>query len=547
MLKALVVLSFMFLVTARAEISVQGPQTASGLSFTFTETPTTNVIRGKEVSPGAFFLNSQYGYIDKPLVWSDGTMEKKLVKSLQTLDLRAGLLLRKDLNVSLNLSLNSASLPDKNAHTALGDSTLQFKYRLTSVNNKLQIAMIPELVLPVGSKEDHLSAGTTGLGLKFAFMRSFSGIKIASNIGYRYQPDAVLSTINYEKQILLGLGAEIPVTGRLAANLEAIGFLSTPYNETNSTGELYAGGLYAISPTTVFSAGVSRSGLSGDGNQSYRAIAGFKTYFGETERSVKKVQAAPAPAPAPVVTPVASPFGVTAAAVAPVKECFTEPYTNTFHSRPLTDEEMAGIAGNLPYIANRKAYYKHASLEMKTLKYGEMTGVKGEDFPFVKDSQIPFAIDIVDVPEFKSIKSINHAWLKMRVNKLSQDRYLGTELICSMNFGVCSGATLEEDKWAAVFNPRFFNGKQRVFNDRFSKLYLDQPVKVLNGENLYSKMLTFPLQDLTFGSEVQPRHFFQNTKEGKRTLFFVVADDTFLSNEVSLEVSMGVERCLTRR
>ena len=316
------------------------------------------------------------------------------------------------------------------------------------------------------------------------------------------------------------------VTERLSVNLEGIGFFSTPYKENNSTGEIYLGGLYALTPTTVFSAGASRSGFGNTSNQSFRAIAGFKTYFAEpaTRPASKKI--------------IAATNG---------SQCFMEPMTSTFHSRPLTLEEQNSLHPKLPYIEGKSVQYKNSSVKMKTLRFGEMTGSIGMDFPVVKDGQTPFAIDLNDVPDYKSIKEINHAWLKMKVNKLSQDNSLGTELLCSLNFGVCSGSALAQDKWGSLYNPKFFNGKKRVFNDRFSRLYLNKPIKEVDGVKLYSKMLTFPLRDLAMGSHIDARHFFQNAKKGKKTLYFVVADDTFLSNEVSLEVSLGVQRCYRKR
>ena len=529
MTKSILILLLLLVSVAHADISIQGLPPAAGLSFTYMETANTNMIRGKEVNPGAMFLNTQYGYINHPLTWSDGDKGKDIVSGLQTLDLRAGILLRENLNFSLNMSMNSLSFPQEGTKYALGDSVAQMKYRLTDIHNDVQVALIPEVYLPVGSEKYYISTGQLGGALRLAVARSYERFKFATNIGYRALPGAKLQNLDYSKQIIAGLSTEFIATDYLSFNLEGIGFISTPYNEEDSTGEIYFGALYAMSPLTVLTGGVSRSGINNKDNQSFRGILGFKTYFDQGKETPNAI------VPAPVRE------------ISSVKRCYTEPYSNTYHSRPLTIEETRKLKGLYPYLADVRAYYQGDTVMMTNLRYGEMTGVIGDDFPFVKDSQTAFAIDMTDVPDLKTIKAINHAWLKMRVNKLSQDDYLGTEILCSLNFKLCSGETLQQEKWGGLRNPRFFDGKERIVNNRFSKLYLDKPIREVKGEFLYSKMLTFPLNDIVEGSQVEVKHFFQNPKNGKKTLYFVVGDDTFLSNEVSLEVSMGVERCFQRR
>ena len=87
--KMFIILLVLFISTAKADISIQGLPPAAGLSFTHMETANTNMIRGQEIHPGAMFLNTQYGYINHPLTWSDGkigsntlVLKHRLMKSV---------------------------------------------------------------------------------------------------------------------------------------------------------------------------------------------------------------------------------------------------------------------------------------------------------------------------------------------------------------------------------------------------------------------------------------------------------------------------------
>ena len=95
-----------------------------------------------------------------------------------------------------------------------------------------------------------------------------------------------------------------------------------------------------------------------------------------------------------------------------------------------------------------------------------MTALAPGNLPYVANSQVEMAVDVaLPVPE--SVLQIQDLSLKMYVSKLSQEKYIDTELLCFLDEKICSGEVFEASNWQKNINPDFFVDGSSSFEQVF--------------------------------------------------------------------------------
>jgi outer membrane protein OmpA-like peptidoglycan-associated protein len=201
-----------------------------------------------------------------------------LVKSVNTLDLTAGMFLHRRLSVNINLPLHMVQLAGSPYQFALGDSRLMAKWRISADDAAVAFSVMPELYLPTGTQGLFVTDGSAGVGLRAAFEHDFGPVVASANIGYRYSASAQLDDLDYTHRLPLALGVFVPIDRRWGVNAEAAGALLLPLNRYSNPGELYVGGRYQATRDAIFTGGASLGSLPGMGNGSseFRVVFGLK-------------------------------------------------------------------------------------------------------------------------------------------------------------------------------------------------------------------------------------------------------------------------------
>jgi hypothetical protein len=437
-------------------------------------------------------------------------------------------MLTSDLMLSLHASIADLNSYDGSQGYGFTDTTVQMKYALNSSSSVVRFALIPEVTLPTGSVGQHLSFGGFGWGMRLAADHDFGVFKLAGDVGFRNNPGAVLLGLDYEHQLLLSLGTEIPLSRRVSLNVEGSGYASLPFSRGNSPGEYYFGALYALSQSSILSGGVSTSGISAGGNEGVRAIVGVK-FFPNHDNSSRLIAS---DEPSRVRGP----------------SCTQKPFRAVFPSRAMTEQELAQV-GPLPYNAGVEVQSKKRTMHIQNLSLGEMTGVTEGGIPFVEDGQIPFAIELTGLPERSQVVRIDDAQIKMKVTKVSHDHFRDTEMLCFLGRNVCSGGVMPQKNWHDAVNWQYFFPWNRTANTYFSDRYLGHAVGKTKGHEIYSGDLALELKDLLGGSDLTAEDILLPVAPGAtrspshHAIFLDVANDTFISSDARLEVLMTVEVC----
>jgi hypothetical protein len=228
--------------------------------------------------------------------------------------------------------------------------------------------------------------------------------------------------------------------------------------------------------------------------------------------------------------------------------CAVRPLTVTFPARVLKREETRAIT-MLPYVStpnHRIASNRHV---IRNLPIGIASG-RTHNVPYVADSQVLFAIDVVSLPPRKAIRELTQALLKIEVSKIERDQFKSTELLCLIDERICSGYVYEASNWQDNINDAFFRLEGGPSNTYFAGAYLDRSMEKVDNHNHYAAELVLPLEEILHGSGVQdPLHLIYGLQRDDqrldlRTLKFVVADDTYVS-KAELSLTLVEDQCVT--
>lgn len=542
-----------FLTESLAQVNMQSLRPAFNFNYVLLEdSVSTPVLNETPVQVKSAFYVLQLNTVNSPLVMYDanGDNRRTVISSISTMDLGIQYPLSDRWNASLGLPLHSVSREDTGTDRfAVGDASLNAEFEiLNRFKSFWGLSLLAGVYAPTGARDEFVSNESWGGSVRLAIEKGFPYLTWAVNLGGAFYEKAGYQNINYSQQLLLGTGVHVPVGESFAFNLEA----QTTYLKAGQTGpgDVYVGGQYALKDNARLDFGFgtanvdSGSGAGGRDN-SFRAVLGIKYVPGYAHEK-------PAPAekqiPAPVVKYVTE--QVTEVEVIKTTErCGPEPRQLSFKARRLSAAERRALV-LLPYVSSPERVIAARNI-------GEMSGLNG-GVPFVRDTQVLFAVDIGGLPPEDDVMKIDSARLRLKARKLLDSTGTGardSEVLCILNARVCSGELHEEASWKANINGRFFQGKETP-NDYFVREYLEKAVAQRGETRVYASDMILDISRLIENSLVPDVHALlygagrpaaaKDASPGalrSRTLYFAVAPATYISPDAALDVSVTIDSC----
>lgn len=263
-----------------------------------------------------FLLIASISYQDDPLIVKDITINQRtsvLVTNYTTLNFGVGFHIAKNFLIGFRSGFTKASLNDFNVTTfqltgtedeesALTDTMVMAKWRLTSEESKFAFALIPKITLPTGSERSFTTDNSMGYGIDLAFETILADtVQIAANVGFHNSPDAFFSplgtnilALDYSEKVLTSIGAYIPFTDTFGANIEFSRYWMLSSEDDQNPNELYGGLRYQAAQPLALFVGASTGNLdnSKDSND-FKITAGLKFHGGGYGPAKEKVAIAP--------------------------------------------------------------------------------------------------------------------------------------------------------------------------------------------------------------------------------------------------------------
>lgn len=186
-----------------------------------------------------------YHFAENPMVEysrSSGTRLGTVVDGIHTLALSASLQ-RPNWIGFIETQVHLVNLVSVGTYRpVLGDTRLAAKFPVTEFEeDKMRLAVLPELWIPTGSTRYLVSNGGGGIGVKGALERDFGGFRGAINLGLRAFTHGVYRDIDYRLQLPWAIGSVIPLDADSAINAELTQALNAFPSSGQNPGELYVG------------------------------------------------------------------------------------------------------------------------------------------------------------------------------------------------------------------------------------------------------------------------------------------------------------------
>lgn len=513
---SLILVVLLFSLKTSAQINIQTFRPSSSSEYQSLEGALPSGAEKSRVS-----LN--YNWMDQPLISINRetlARQANIVDNIQTFDLGSKFLILPRLSFSANLPIHNVQLINQERAFAMGDASVSTKYRFTPTKDRFGFFLMPTLNFPTGSESYYVSnkgmSGEIRIGGDYIIGRG----GVVANLGYRRNPGAKLDNVDFSNQIVAGVGGYLTVSPRMILNTE-LTRLSSTSKQASFSGqtELTLGGRYRLAPNTSLSGGLGLRGFDNKDFGNVRILVGLQ-FFPKDDGISSSISDQ-------METSLSAPI-----------RCRKQPFTASFLVRRLNETEMKNVSKNLPYRSTDKHSFP-------ALQIGDLTGYSKEGIPYVKDSQVVFAVDVTDLPPRSDVDSLHSAQLNLSVTKLSQDRHPKTEMLCYLNGKVCSGKSLTGEKWRS--NKTSKNSDQ-TRNRAFTQLYLNNPVKVdsPNSKKVYSSEIQFDLSSLFPIQKSQNAIdlLYDKNNPGKKTLYFAITDDTHVSAaNARLNVQMSENHC----
>lgn len=246
-------------------------------------------------------------HVNDPLIVKNITLNQRvdvIIPSYSTLELGAGLYLRKNMLLGIRGGLTKAKINEFNPitfqltgnsdeKTALTDTSLFLKWRLTKEDKNYAFALIPRVTLATGDEQSFTTDNSTGYGLDLAYEAiAANWLQLVLNIGYRYSSEAFFvedQYLDYREKVLSSIGSLIPLSDRFALNFEYIRYWILS-EEDQDPNEFYAGVRFQINRPLTFFGGVSIGNFDRDNDSNnLKFSAGLKLIGGSLQES-KKVE-----------------------------------------------------------------------------------------------------------------------------------------------------------------------------------------------------------------------------------------------------------------
>lgn len=421
-------------------------------------------------------------------------------------------------SMGADLATFDMKVGNNDSRTGINDLRVAVKHQLSS-NPVFNFASLYEVYVPTGRSDLFLSSHEPGIGILGVTSYATNWLELSANVGIRYMSKAIYQKMDRSLQIPLRLGIYHQWPSKWGTSLES--HTSLYPNNSNSTGE----GEVIVNMTKSFDTihlafGGGLGSLETHPEWQYRLFAGLKINIERNQEiQIKTIELK---------------------TVEKIRDCSNQPLHLVFPARPLTEGELAQIT-LLPY------HTKGTTKTVKLLNLGQLTGLSPKGIPYVKDSQVIAAFDMFELPPRKWVQKIQSSRLQLFAIKSSTEHTTRSEILCFLGINVCSGETFEHHDWISAINKNFFQGKETP-NDYFSRQYLNQSLDNLPEEKLFAADLSLDLKRLLENSihEVPIDMLYDplfEKPDGKRTLFVVIADDTYVKSDMKLELSMTVNNC----
>ncbi len=447
------------------------------------------------------YINSillQYDYLDQPIIIND----KSPVSTIHTLRLGSAIGISNHLLLGGHFANHYVKLKGNKGKISTGDSVLVALWGTKHILLKdLDLFGGSRVGLPSGRSDLFLSDGDPFYEIVTGASWKKENMMFASNISYR-----LIDTDSYDRAFRKSLkgtaGVGVAFHKNYHMQLEWFGQADVK-NRSNSFGETLLG-VSKDDSLLTYQIATTWSNFKHKKDSRPRILFSIK-YKSKTEHRKQLIQE---------------------------EQCSNELVTKRFFIRPIENQEYNVL--QLPYKSVK---------EIPTIGIGQMTGRTSGNIPYVENSQVVFAVDIKDLPEREMVISIEKVFLHMDIIKYSKDKQESTEIFCIVNDHICSGNLFKSKRWTNYINPSFFVSRLTV-NEYFSNVLLEN--SIVNDTNRrmfsynipldFSKLIPddISLVDLLYGTQ---------KKSTGRKLFFVVADDVFVSSEATIDISMKAKIC----
>ncbi|MBG59872.1 MAG: hypothetical protein CMJ16_05380 [Peredibacter sp.] len=493
------IITFLLCLGAFADgISVQGHHLSNNKRFLFLE-------ESADKSKNIFGI--RYSHIEKALVEvTDDNNYSPVVDSISTLHLGGLYKIDPTLAISAQIGVSEVKIVGEEEEVGVGDTRIQVVQSIFEKDG-YEFSFAPYLELPTGNKDLFLSNDSIGIGTSFLLGKSFDQFRVVSNLGVQFSSGAKYRNINYSKQVNggIGLAYDLDESSNVSAEFKT-SYLVDDSDSFFGPGDLMASYNNWRNKSNSWQVGVGLGKVEDVSDVSWRFAAGVN-YFLDTESHKYEVG----------------------------NECYSRPYSVSFAARPLRPGERPKME-ELPYLSSSKRV-------IPLLHVGESTGISSGT-PYVKDSQVVFAVDMFKLPARSSVVKLNSLRLRVPLMKTKRNADpIHTELVCEYKHKLCFGEWVESKSWSGNINKKFKNaakGDTQYLRENLLKSANEDE----KNENLYySKHINIDLKKSWALSLSEFKDIIYSEGETFKTFYFVAADDLFVGSNTHLDIALEERVC----
>ena len=189
-------------------------------------------------------------------------------------------------------------------------------------------------------------------------------------------------------------------------------------------------------------------------------------------------------------------------------------------------------SSELPYLSS-------VSRRVPLLTIGESSGHKN-GAPYVKDSQVVFAVDLYHLPRKASVKDIDSFRLRLPLSKTNDEKNpINTELFCEYKHGLCFGQKIYSKKWKENINDDFFK-RASLNSNYFKDNIITKRYQETKG---FSKQINIDLVKAWDMPQEELKSVLYENGNRNKTLYFVAADDVFVGSNAYVDLVLKEEVC----
>ncbi len=252
-------------------------------TFTFTQNPNFAILEDA-LDPNSitnnnykFLVTAAYHYVRNPLVVLDSNGKRTgiAIDYFNTFNFGFGYRISAESLVGFESFISQANYDNKKSW-GMGDTSLTYKYRLTSKESHLAVALVPKLFLPTGKEDIFLSDGSLGYGGLVAMEKNLDYLQLAVNLGYINSSEARFSNLDYRQKFITSIGAYIPVNDKWGGDLEFSRQNTLPFNKGPTPNEFFTGVRVQALDSQIYYGGIGWGDRQDAYGNDFRIVAGVK-------------------------------------------------------------------------------------------------------------------------------------------------------------------------------------------------------------------------------------------------------------------------------